>query len=386
MNKILDDLLTLSDDLLRQKARPYRRYFFDNTLFESPCAILLGARGVGKTTLIAQRLLAEREAAGGQIPPMMVPVDHFRIRSRSLFEVAEAYQAMGGRLLFFDEVHKYQDWQKDIKSIRDQYPKLRMILSGSSAIALQSKTADLSRRAIARTIYGLSFREFLGLFHEIDLPVLKLNALLEDQRGPTNRIRMAVEDRGLKILALFHEYLDRGYFPFALDFTRKELYHDAVSQTVSAAIESDIPSIAPKLTMVGVSRIKRLLAQLATLPPLTCDLKKLLHLTEIADERTLKTYLYYLEQADLIHTLSRTGSGLKSMRKPDKIYLGNPNLVSALAPAGSGQVGAVREIFFSTRCARLIPSPSRTRAIFWSTRKRRLKSAVPPKRMGNLWA
>ena len=98
--------------------------------------------------------------------------------------------------------------------------------------------------------------------------------------------------------------------------------------------------------MVGVSRIKRLLAQLATLPPLTCDLKKLLHLTEIADERTLKTYLYYLEQADLIHTLSRTGSGLKPMRKPDKIYLGNPNLVSALAPAGSGQVGAVREIFF----------------------------------------
>jgi predicted AAA+ superfamily ATPase len=140
--------------------------------------------------------------------------------------------------------------------------------------------------------------------------------------------------------------LARGFFPFSLEYPKRELYRDALSQTVNAAIDVDIPAAAPKLSVVGVTRIKRLLAQIAGLPPFTCDLKNLMELTGVADERTLKKYLAYLEDADLIRTLNRSGAGLKAMRKPDKIYLGNPNLAQALAPTGSGQVGAIREIFF----------------------------------------
>jgi len=76
------------------------------------------------------------------------------------------------------------------------------------------------------------------------------------------------------------------------------------------------------------------------------EMKKLLGLTHIADERTLKTYLQYLEKAELIATLSHGGLGLKALRKPDKLYLNNPNLMYALSSVREVNIGAMREVFF----------------------------------------
>ena len=65
----------------------------------------------------------------------------------------------------------------------------------------------------------------------------------------------------------------------------------------------------------------------------------------IGDERTLKTYLLHLENAGIIRTLHKEGKSLKTLDKPEKLYLDNPNLMYAL----SGNVpdtGSIRETFF----------------------------------------
>ena len=75
-------------------------------------------------------------------------------------------------------------------------------------------------------------------------------------------------------------------------------------------------------------------------------MKQLKTLLGIGDERTLKTYLKYLEDAGVIMTISRSGKGLRELEKPEKVYLNNPNLYHALAGGKAPGSGAMRETFF----------------------------------------
>ena len=75
-------------------------------------------------------------------------------------------------------------------------------------------------------------------------------------------------------------------------------------------------------------------------------MRQLKNLLGIGDERTLKTYLKYLEDAGVILTVSRSGKGLREMEKPEKVYLNNPDLYYALAGGKAPDSGAVRETFF----------------------------------------
>ena len=89
-----------------------------------------------------------------------------------------------------------------------------------------------------------------------------------------------------------------------------------------------------------------LLAVIAESAPFTPDLKRLKRIVEIGDERTLKNYLKYLEDGGVIISLTKSGSGLGSLEKPDKIYLNNPNQIYAISSRGKENIGTIRETFF----------------------------------------
>ena len=80
--------------------------------------------------------------------------------------------------------------------------------------------------------------------------------------------------------------------------------------------------------------------------PLTPDLKRLKRIVEIGDERTLKNYLKYLEDGGVIMSLSKKGSGLGTLGKPEKIYLNNTNQIYAISRKGKENTGTLRETFF----------------------------------------
>jgi predicted AAA+ superfamily ATPase len=73
--------------------------------------------------------------------------------------------------------------------------------------------------------------------------------------------------------------------------------------------------------------LKKLLTVISESVPFTPDMKRLKNLVEIGDERTLKNYLKYLEDGGTIIALPKSGSGLRGMGKPEKIYLNNPNQI-----------------------------------------------------------
>lgn len=339
--------------MIQRVARPYQRRLPKGPGFRGRCNLITGQRGVGKTTLVVQYLVRKYPDYEASRKCLYLPADHFLVSKQALYEVAEVFANQGGQLLCVDEIHKADSWARDLKSILDTFGGLELAVTGSSLLHLQRGSHDLSRRVVLHRVEGFSFREFLELRHGITLPVFALGRLLGEHEKFAGDIVLPLRGRGVFILDEFRRYLESGFYPYFTEFEDLESFHITLQQSVRATLESDLPALHPTLTGSTVARVRRLLAAIAANVPFTPDLTKLRHLLHIADDRTLKEYLGYLEDAGLLLVLRRAGGAMRSMGKPDRIYLGDPNLAFALAAPEKADIGSVRETFFarSVGCA-----------------------------------
>lgn len=344
---MVEKLFPLSRSFLKAYNHPYRRYLLAQQPFAHRLAILLGQRGVGKTTLLVQYLHTQFDNALSTKQALYVPADHFLVGEASLYEIAEEFHSLGGTTLCIDEIHKYGSWSRELKSIYDSFPSLRVIASGSSALIIRRGTHDLSRRAPVVHLLGVSFREFVELTLDIELPVYTLETLCEKHERCAEEVIEPVEKRGGKILGLFSHYLMQGYYPYGFETPDMALYQLLVEQSIHASIENDLLAVHPSLTGASIKRIKRLLSLLASSVPFVPDLRKLKTALDIGDERTLKLYLDYLEEGGVIAQVGKAGGKVRAMAKPAKLYLNNPNQLPALlgGPAAVN-TGTLRETFF----------------------------------------
>jgi len=343
---VLDELFRLSQNFLRTYRQDYVRYFLKTTPLKSRFSIIIGQRGIGKTTAMIQHILsyAKNDIFSNRI--LYIQADHFLVGKLSLYEIAEQFYNHGGELICFDEIHKYPNWSGELKSIHDTFPKLIITASGSSALEISRGSHDLSRRAVVYRMFGMSFREFAELSLDISLEALTLEAIITDHQKLAGRIISAVEGRKKKVLALFTEYLECGYYPYFRDYKDKALFALTLEQNIHTTLESDLIAIYPSLSGNSVKKLKKLLSIIAASVPFTPDMKKLKTLLDIGDERTLKTYLKYLEDAGIILTVSRAGKAMKGLEKPEKIYLNNTNLIHAIKGHETADTGNQRETFF----------------------------------------
>lgn len=348
---MLDDLFLHSQQFLRNNNRPYKRYFLQLNNFESRLSLLIGQRGIGKTTTIIQYILESYEKDFFTEKALYIQADHFQIKKYSLFEIAESFSKYGGELLCIDEIHKYPDWSIELKSIFDSFPSLKIIASGSSLLQITKGTHDLSRRAIVYKLFGMSFREFIELTLGVSLPQTTLENLLKHHRAIADKIIRIVESKGEKILSLYRKYLQYGYYPYFLEYKEKSLFYQTLEQQVHTTLESDLLTVFPSLTGISIYKILRLLAIISDSVPFTPDLSKLKQALDIGDERTLKTYLAYLEDAGIVSLLRKKTGSMRQLSKPEKIYLNNCPLLYSLSESTNPNVGTQREIFFISSVA-----------------------------------
>lgn len=338
----MEDLFRLSQTQLAVFNRPYRRYFLNAHDLNRRLCIILGQRGIGRTTAMVQHLLdvAGQDRLSQKI--LYVQADHFLVGNRSLYEISERFVDLGGTTICFDEIHKYANWWLDLKSIIDTFPDLNVLASGSSALEIHKGRHDLSRRAVLMRMWGMSFREYIELSLGISIPSYTLDEVLKDHV----RIANDVADKmiGRKPLAMFKNYLRHGYYPFYFEERDEALFYQLLNQNLHTIIESDLISVQPALTGNSIKKISALLRIIAASIPFFPDYTKLADLTDVGDQRTLKTYLKYMEDSCLLVGLSRTGKGLKNLEKPEKIFLNNPNLIQAVASVNNPE--NIRETFF----------------------------------------
>jgi predicted AAA+ superfamily ATPase len=341
-----DEIFELSRHFIRVLHRPYRRQTFQDRAFKSRGSILVGQRGVGKTTAVVQHLVDSHPDYATSRACLYIPVDHFVVAQMPLYEIARDFVNQGGKLLCLDEIQKQGDWARSLKSISDTFPDLRVVASGSSMLQIHKGSHDLSRRAIVWKMNGFSFREYLELRLNLKLPVQALDAVLKGHEGFAAEVVARLREKDARVLGLFRDYLQVGFYPYFAEYQDVDLFKMTLEQNVHTAIESDLPALNPSLSGNSIMRIKRLLAVIAASVPFMPDFAKLRRVLDIADDRTLKTYLGYLEEAGLIMALHRAAGGLRAMEKPEKIYLGDPNQIHALCAAGQVNVGNIRETFF----------------------------------------
>jgi predicted AAA+ superfamily ATPase len=65
---------------------------------------------------------------------------------------------------------------------------LKIIASGSSALEITKGSHDLSRRAIIFQMYGMSFREFIGMNNGIYFDSIPLDTLLANHQEISDSI------------------------------------------------------------------------------------------------------------------------------------------------------------------------------------------------------
>lgn len=342
---MIEEITQLSQELIKIKSKQYRRFFIQETRLTEQLTILVGQRGVGKTTILIQYLLDY--AHGDLFSPkiLYVQADHFLLGRMRLYEIAREFELMGGKLIVFDEIHKYPGWLMELKSIYDTFPNLRVIASGSCALEITKGSHDLSRRALVYHLPGLSLREYLELTFNVQFPILKLDEVLTNHTRLADTILQKLTNLNIKILPQFYDYLKHGYYPYWNELKDEIKFRMTLEQNVHTTLEADLPAIYPQLTAHSIQKVKQLLIFIAENTPFTPNFHELKKILEIGDERTLKAYFNYLIDAELISIMHSASNKISKIQKNAKMYLQNPNIIYALAPTTSN-IGTIREIFF----------------------------------------
>ncbi len=309
------------------------RKFMDSVNWSAPMLCIRGARGVGKSTLLRQYIRQHFE--DGSEEALYCSLDWVYFSQHTMLEVAGQFYKRGGKLLIFDEVHKYDNWRREVKEVGETYPDMQIILSGSSLLKLMDGNADLSRRCRSYDMPGLSFREYMHFFKGIELPVYSLEQIFNSPRQIAASVNAVCRP-----LQYFHEYLKVGYYPFYL--TNPIDYYPLIEQTINYVIDTELPQ-QRNVNPANSRKIKALLNVLAQQVPYDVDISKLATVTGL-QRNTVIEYLNHLNDAKVINLLFSDLISVKKMQKPDKIYLENPNLLFALATSPV-QKGTVRECF-----------------------------------------
>jgi len=313
----------------------YQRSILQQIDFSQRMIALIGAKGVGKTTLLHQ-YMAGLEL--GLKDVLYISLDNPIINDYKLLEIAEIFYQRGGKILLVDEIHYQVDFERDLKTIYDFFD-LKVVFSGSSAIALDQ--ADLSRRVVIYKVPVLSFREFLELKNQQSLQSYLITDILEHQFEITTGILTQ-----LKPLQYFDGYLNYGAYPF---FTEGEgVFILKLTEAINKVIESDLPLIH-HIDTKNIAILKKLLVRLCESPPGELNMSSLSRDTAI-NIRTLYHYIAALDAGELIRIIGAKTKGSSSMNKPDKILLNNPNLFQALCL--SSNKGTLRESFFTSMLAK----------------------------------
>lgn len=328
----MEELYLFQEQLVRATKILFRRDFIDEIEWNDRLIGLIGARGVGKTTIMLQYL---KEKTQTKSDSLYITADNLAEPIESIFSLAEMFVKKGGKRLYIDEIHKYPQWALELKNIYDLLPELNVVFSGSSMLKILGGETDLSRRAVIYPVPGLSFREYLQITLSAEFPKFSLDQIFYDHEAIAGKLL-----HSFKPLQYFSKYLKLGYYPFFIE--SENTYGIKLNNTLNYILENEISSILRSDTKT-IQKFKRLLHIIAASVPFQPNIKKLAESLDL-NRNTLLTYLNLLNATEIIHSIYSSGSFYGKLSKPDKILLYHPNLAYCLNSDTPNQ-GSIRESF-----------------------------------------
>ena len=313
----------------------YKRYIFTKINFDDKMIGIFGARGVGKTTLLFQHL-KELQSKGKNA--LYISLDYPFLSGVDLIELVEDFVEEGGEYLLLDEVHRFEDFSSNLKTIYDLFD-IKVLFTSSSATHMLNSKSDLSRRVTLYNLYGFSFREYLEVKNGIKLPSLAVEDIFKNHIEIVKKLNI----NSLNILKEFRNYLEVGYYPFYFD--KQNSYYQSLLNTINLTIDLDLTSLG-LIEQKYTYKLKKLLEVICESKPFEVNYTKIASLAEISRVK-LYDYITYLKDAQMLLLVDENIKGLKKVQKPAKIYLNNTNLLSAYCQ--SSEIGTKRETFFANQ-------------------------------------
>ena len=317
---------------------PYNRYLYEQFDLTNRLTGLVGARGVGKTTLLLQYIKNHLLDIPKQT--FYFSADHIHFNEVTLYAFVEnLYLTEGTKNFFIDEIHKYKNWSQEIKNLYDGFPDINLVFSGSSSLDLIKGTYDLSRRAKMFHLPGLSFREYVLFSTDQEILPVTFEQLLNNDHDLDATISNLPRIKGL-----FNDYLRQGYYPF---ITENPLaYYEKILNVIDKTIYEDIANFY-NLKTENLQLFRKILNFLVSIPPGQINVHNLGKNLN-ADDKTAGNYLKILEETGLVNLIYPAEHGNQGLRRPEKVFLNNTNLQYALENhlANRVELGTIRELYF----------------------------------------
>ena len=323
--------------LLNNVSDKHYRFLFDQFNLDDRLTGLVGPRGVGKTTLLLQYIrmhLADKKNV------FYFSADHIYFGQTTLYEfIEDMVLSEGIEIFFMDEIHKYKNWNQELKNIYDNFPTIKLVFSGSSSLELVKGSYDLSRRAKLFYLPGMSFREYLNITINTMYKPISFSDLMRNYQGFDEFLADVP-----KIKGHFKNYLRNGFYPFYLENPKS--YHEKILEVINKTVHEDVASFY-NLKTANLHQLKKILSFIATMQPGTLSVHNIGKNLSI-DDKTVMNYLIYLTETGLTNLVYAVDGGHIGLRRPEKVFLNNTNLQYAIeGELGSDiSIGAVRELFF----------------------------------------
>lgn len=319
--------------------------------------ILLGLRGVGKTTILTQLYLDCLSAKGDTF---FISLENMRFVGATMGDVINVVEqdflktsfvaTKKPVYLFLDEVQYLDDWALGLKIIFDKSPNIFIVCTGSSALDLQINQ-DVARRSVSLPVHPLSFNEYLSFdnhFNHCGHPLvddaLKIrlrSALLESQDA--DQVFSGISDlqtkldnywRQIKKPQIIEDYICYGTLPYVVAENELWFRMKMVEDSLGKSLQKDIVQFEQRYA-TGHTAFYNLLRLLAESDVISLDnLATLLHL----NKRTVANMLKILGVTEIIVPIAPLGSAYRRINRPTKYLFASSSLRLMLAAKSSGSI------------------------------------------------
>ncbi len=321
--RILERIIIKSESLKEwAKQFSFKRYLYQKARSVSKQFYLgiAGIRGIGKTVMLLQ-LANETEKS------VYFSADAVYLRPFSIYEIVDSLRKKGMEQIFIDEIHSKPDWDSDIKTIYDEH-NVRVMFSGSSALELKKDSADLSRRAVILHINPISFREYVNLRKNTEVPVFSFKEILEKKRELSLKYA--------KLSEYVPEYLQYGGVMYT-----GEGFQEALANAIEKTITDDMAYLR-EIDVKYEDEVYRILYHIAASKPYEVSYSSISNKFGISKSLVIRIF-DDLKKAGIVVLLYPCKMKRKNIKKEPKAFLSIP-LRRFLAE--TAHIGSLMEDFF----------------------------------------
>ena len=286
-----------------------------HSVSKMPITVLIGARQIGKTSLMKSLDVAmPKYSTDGQLPEV---IDLFSDLNGVIEMLKSKFDDKLNGLFVIDEFQYIPDISSKLKILADHYPNLKILCSGSSSLEIIQKVEE-SLAGRIRMIYvnSLSFSESVlfedeNLFNEYEKYTLDTKWVVMDPQ----------------IRNLLDKYLIFGGMPrMALETDKREKIQ-VLDDIYKTYLMRDVRSFVRNEDSVGFNKLLKLLA---------LQISNLVNINELSKSSGLTynkcvDYIYLLEQMFIIKMVepleSNKKKAIKKMKKVFFLDLGLRNII-----------------------------------------------------------